>query len=136
MADAKLSDLTALAGADAADGDLLYVADVSATTSGSKKMTLAEFFNKPTIVCAGAVTVTGMLTANGGITVAGGANIVLSGTTGTKLGTGATQKLGFWNAAPVVQPAAVADAAVDAASAIAQLNNLLAKLRTIGIIAT
>jgi len=41
----KVSDLTALAGADVAVGDLVYVVDVSATTSGSKKMTLPEFFS-------------------------------------------------------------------------------------------
>ena len=31
-------------------------------------------------------------------------NIVLFGTTGTKIGTATTQKLGFWNVTPVVQP--------------------------------
>lgn len=39
----------------------------------------------------------------GSITLGSGKNIVLSTTTGTKIGTGATQKLGFYNAAPVVQ---------------------------------
>jgi len=34
---------------------------------------------------------------------ASGGNIVLSTTTGTKIGTGATQLLGFWNATPVAQ---------------------------------
>jgi hypothetical protein len=62
-------------------------------------------------------------------------NIVTDTTTGTKIGTGATQKLGFWNATPVVQPTAVADA-TDAASVILRLNELLARARTIGIIAT
>ena len=56
-------------------------------------------------------------------------------TTGTKIGTATTQKLGFWNATPVVQPAAVADA-TDATDVITQLNDLLGKLRTLGIIAT
>lgn len=32
-------------------------------------------------------------------------NIILQTTTGTKIGTATTQKLGFWNATPVVQPA-------------------------------
>ena len=54
---------------------------------------------------------------------------------GTKIGTATTQKLGFYNATPVVQPAAVADA-TDAATVITQLNDLLAKLRTLGLIAT
>lgn len=35
------------------------------------------------------------------------ANIVLGTTTGTKIGTATTQKLGFFNATPIVQPAAV-----------------------------
>jgi hypothetical protein len=46
-----------------------------------------------------------------------------------------TQKLGFYNATPVVQPAAVADA-TDAASTEARLNDLLGHLRTLGLIAT
>ena len=62
-------------------------------------------------------------------------NMVFNTTTGTKIGTATTQKIGFWNAAPVVQPAAVADA-TDAASVITQLNALLSRLRTLGLIAT
>ena len=62
-------------------------------------------------------------------------NITVGTTTGTKIGTATTQKIGFYNATPVVQPAAVANA-TDAASVIARLNDLLARLRTLGIIAT
>jgi hypothetical protein len=36
-------------------------------------------------------------------------NITVGTTTGTKIGTATTQKLGFYNATPVVQPAAVTD---------------------------
>jgi hypothetical protein len=68
-------------------------------------------------------------------TLADTVNIEFNTTTGTKIGTGTTQKLGFWNATPIVQPAAVADA-TDAASVITQLNDLLSKLRTLGLIAT
>jgi len=32
-------------------------------------------------------------------------DIALNTTTGTKIGTATTQKLGFWNATPIVQPA-------------------------------
>lgn len=39
-----------------------------------------------------------------GITMTDGANVIAQGTTGTKIGTGSTQKLGFWNATPVVRP--------------------------------
>jgi len=38
----KISDLTALAGADSATGDLFPIVDVSAGTSGTKKITRAE----------------------------------------------------------------------------------------------
>jgi hypothetical protein len=58
-----------------------------------------------------------------------------SSTTGTKIGTATTQKIGFFDKTPVVQPIAVADA-TDAASAITQLNALLARMRDLGLIAT
>lgn len=39
------------------------------------------------------------------LAVAGNArDLVLDTTTGSKIGTGTTQKLGFWNATPIVQP--------------------------------
>ena len=62
-------------------------------------------------------------------------DVVLDYHTGTKIGTAATQKLGFWNTTPVAQPAAVADA-TDAGTTQTQLNALLARLRAAGIIAT
>jgi len=68
-------------------------------------------------------------------TIADALNIAVGTTTGTKIGTATTQKLGFWNATPVVQPTAVADA-TDAASVITQLNALLSRMRTLGLIAT
>lgn len=43
MADAKISALTALTGANLAATDLIPVVDVSATTAGSKQMTIDEF---------------------------------------------------------------------------------------------
>ena len=75
------------------------------------------------------------ITSAGVLQIADAGNITVGTTTGTKIGTATTQKLGFYNATPVVQPAAVADA-TDAASVIARLNDLLARLRTLGIIAT
>lgn len=70
-----------------------------------------------------------------GVTIADATNIALATGTGTKIGTATTQKLGFYNATPVVQPTAVADA-TDAASAITQLNALLTRMRNLGLIAT
>ena len=46
------------------------------------------------------------------LTFADQANVVFNTTTGTKIGTANTQKLGFWNATPVVQPASANQAAL------------------------
>jgi hypothetical protein len=62
-------------------------------------------------------------------------HITVGTTTGTKIGTATTQKIGFFDKTPVVQPTAVADA-TDAASAITQLNALLTRMRNLGLIAT
>jgi hypothetical protein len=75
------------------------------------------------------------ITVNDGIQVADTVNIATGTSTGTKIGTATAQKLAFYNSTPVVQPAAVANA-TDAASAITQLNAVLARLRTLGLIAT
>lgn len=56
-------------------------------------------------------------------------------TTGTKIGVIPSEKLSFWGATPVVQPATVANA-TDAATAISQLNLVIARLKTLGLIAT
>jgi hypothetical protein len=74
------------------------------------------------------------LTLSGNLTIST-KNIVTDTATGTKIGTATAQKLAFWNATPVVQPTAVADA-TDAASVITQLNALLSRMRTLGLIAT
>lgn len=61
-------------------------------------------------------------------------NMVFNATTGTKLGTATTQKIGFWNATPIVQPVHIADPAggatvdAEARSAIASINATLAAL--------
>lgn len=43
------------------------------------------------------------------MTIGDTANFVFSGTTGTKFGTATSQKIGFFNATPIVQPAAATD---------------------------
>lgn len=70
-----------------------------------------------------------------GVTIADATNIILNTTTGTKIGTATTQKLGFFDKAPVVQPTAVADA-TNAVDVITQLNALLSRMRDLGLIAT
>jgi len=73
-----------------------------------------------------------------GFNMADGKSILCGSTSGMKIGTATTQKLGLWNTTPVVQPTAVTDAsggAVIDAEARTALNGLLAKLRTVGLIA-
>jgi len=48
--------------------------------------------------------VTGTLRVQGNTTLTNGINLILGTTTGTKIGTSTTQKIGFFNATPIVQP--------------------------------
>lgn len=50
--------------------------------------------------------------AAGDVTMADAKNIIVNTTTGTKIGTGTTQKLGFYNATPIAQRSGAAQAAV------------------------
>jgi hypothetical protein len=61
------------------------------------------------------------LTVNGDLSLANGKNIIINTTTGSMIGTTATQKIGFYGAAPVVRPTAVG---VDAPSIHAALVKL------------
>lgn len=65
-------------------------------------------------------------------------NFVLDTTTGTKIGTATTQKLGFWNVTPVIQPAAITaptgGAIIDAESRVA-IGTLITRLQTLGLTA-
>ncbi len=69
---------------------------------------------------------------NVSVTFADAVNMVVNATTGTKIATATSQKIAFWNATPIVQPAHIADpsggATVDAEArtAIAAINALLA----------
>ena len=61
-------------------------------------------------------------------------DISLPSINGTKIGTTALQKLGFYGATPIVRPSATPADATDLASAIALVNNLKAKLIALGLI--
>lgn len=52
------------------------------------------------------------LTIVGDTFLSEGTDFILGTTTGTKIGTATTQKLGFWNATPIVQPASANQAAL------------------------
>lgn len=64
------------------------------------------------------ISVTNLTAATLGLsgtkTVFDGVNFAIGVTTGTKIGTETTQKIGFWNATPVVQPASANQAAAAA----------------------
>ncbi len=68
----------------------------------------------PTALGSGgtAQSITTRLTVDvNGLTLADAANLVVNATTGTKIGTATSQKLGFWNATPIIQPAGAGQAA-------------------------
>lgn len=60
---------------------------------------------------AAATLKTAGLSLTGSLTLADASNIIAGTTTGTKIGTANTQKLGFWNTTPIVQPSTSVTAA-------------------------
>ena len=80
------------------------------------------------------------LSAN--LTLADELNIVVNTTTGTNIGTATSQKLGFFNATPVVQanhianPDQTGDAAADVAANASAINAILVVLENLGLTAS
>lgn len=81
----------------------------------------------------------------GDLTISDGKNIILDSTTGTKIGTATTQKLGFYNATPIARPGTytptnvVADRSYDANATTVDeladvLGTLIADLQSLGLI--
>lgn len=72
-----------------------------------------------------------------------GRNLQAGLTTGTKIGTASTQKLGFWGATPVIQASAInapsapsaSYSQAEAASAVTAINNIRTALTNAGITA-
>lgn len=72
-----------------------------------------------------------------GISIDEAHNIILGSATGTKIGTATTQKLGFFNATPIAQPAANADTSGAILSALeTEVNQIKQLLRDLGLMAT
>ena len=145
MSNRRISEFSSINGLDINEQDLLTLVHVFEVDPvlRNKKITFTEFkeylnLYYPNTSPGG---FTGNITLNGNITISGlvslpdSSNVQLGTGAGTKIGTATTQKIGFYNATPVVQPTAVADA-TDAASVITQLNLLLGRMRTLGLIAT
>ena len=72
---------------------------------------------------------------NDDVMLADGENIVLDTTTGTKIGTATSQKLGFFGATPVVQQSHVADADGTLADITTKFNTTLAQIEALGLFA-
>lgn len=69
-----------------------------------------------------------------GLLAEDGALIALGTGTGTMLGTGATQKLGFWGKVPIARPTGTPAAATDLATAITLVNSLRTALINMGLV--
>lgn len=98
-----------VASANLVDGTVVN-ADVnaSAAIAGTK---IAPDFGSQNVVTTGTLGA-GATTLAGNLTINDTFNVVLATGTGTKIGTATTQKLGFFDATPIVQPAGAAQAAV------------------------
>jgi len=120
----------------------------SGTTNYMTAIATLLTLNVPLERGANAITGSGALGASG--TYIGSAyitamnmnagSIVTDTTTGLEIGTGATQKLGFWGAAPIVQGAAITSPAASASpsedgACRTAVRSLLVELRAAGIIA-
>ena len=66
------------------------------------------------------------LAADKTLTFGDAVNLVMDTTTGTKIGTATGQKIGFWNATPVVQQ-------ILATGAGATVDNVISLLQTLGL---
>lgn len=90
--------------------------------------------NKPIVFATGGTERLRFL-STAGITIADAVTIAVGTTTGTKIGTATTQKLGFYNATPVVQPSGTPAASTDLASVILLANSLRTNLLALGLVA-
>lgn len=85
---------------------------------------------------SGSETVTGAKAFDSTVTLNSGSAIASNTSSGVKIATAASQKLGFWNASPIVQPSAIPDSTGTALSNQSAVNAVLAALRAAGLIAT
>jgi len=97
------STVRAATAAEAAAGvlDNCYISPATAQSS------VALDFASPPVLGYGSTTPRPVHCTT--LTISDASNVVVGSTTGTKIGTATTQKIGFFNATPVVQPAAATD---------------------------
>ena len=145
MSNRRISEFSSITGLTIDEQDfltLVHVFEVDPVLR-NKKITFTEFKEYLNLYYpntspggfTGNVTLNGNVTISGLVSLPDSSDVQLGTGAGTKIGTATTQKIGFYNATPVVQPTAIADA-TDAPSVITQLNLLLGHMRTLGLIAT
>lgn len=136
MARKRIPQLDALTGAASANDDNLVIFDTSTNTTKRilrSQLAIGLVGDLP-YTPSGTISATTIPTAiaevdtekapkaspsfTGTVTLGDAVNIALNTATGSKFGTSASQKLGFFNAAPVVQPTAVADLTTTATSGV------------------
>jgi len=116
----------------ASNTNYVYLDNSYALAVSTTSFPAAAFYVPLATVTAGVSTITGISDGrvlNGvvgvnsvpylplaGGTLADGANVIVGSTTGTKIGTATTQKLGFYNVTPIIQPAGAGQAAATAQS--------------------
>jgi hypothetical protein len=124
------------------DGATGTTTDIAIGTGG--QFTSNMWFSVPQSVAGGSnnfrfyagETLVFTIGGTGNLTLADAANIVLNTTTGTKIGTAANQKIGFFNAAPVAQQTggALTAAATYGTNEQTMLNRAYTALRNLGLI--
>ena len=98
------------AGINIGAGPATSYLDVQGTTEQLRLLYDGSNYLSTTVSSAGAVTwdavgASAGFTFSDSVTIADTKNIIINTSTGTKIGTGTTQKIGFWNATPVAQQA-------------------------------
>jgi hypothetical protein len=121
---------------------------VGAAIAAARNITLPLLAGNDTMVTEAFAQTLSNKTLSGDTTLADGANIVAGTTTGTKIATATNQKVGFFDATPVVRQSAIADVdtgTVDTSWGTSErdvvldlrtkLNSVLTVLRNLGLIA-
>lgn len=125
---------------------------MGSTTLSATELGYTDGVTAGTVIASKAVVVDSSkaITGMGGVTYDDGSNFAFGSSAGSKFGTTATQKLGFWGAVPVVQPSVVAAITTTQPTAtvfgftttaqfnnlIAAVNSLLANQKSVGFMAT
>lgn len=97
---------TTVRAATLAEANAGVLEDVYISPSTQAAAVAVDFASPPAL---GFGSTTPRPVATTGITMSEGANIVVGTATGTKIATSASQKLGFFNATPIVQPVTTTD---------------------------